>query len=333
MSEQKTIKVFNHVYYLLMKDIKNKSTNIKSALKINYKVFDKKSDEYLKYMNTLLTDDIMACMFKTCDISTYVDVLNMEVFMNVTVNDIKKELNESDVKTLSYYLYLLMLMVYIHRMELEENKKDILLCSTIYLADSASLSNDEFENKCSEILDDDIKIVLKKIYENRTGNLDFKTDDDEPLDFDFLNNTKIGNLVKEMSSDVNISSFEIPDSQNNDGAQIDVTKLFDNPNNIKAVTDIFQNVSKKITSKIDNGEISESELMSEGVQMFGKLAGMGGLGNNQEDIVSQIASMMGKMDLSQFGDIGRRGGGSGGNNAPPKSKTRDRLKKRIQSRE
>lgn len=327
MSEQKTIKVFNHVYYLLMKDIKNKSSNIKSALKINYKVFDKKSDEYLKYMNSVLTDDIMACLFKTLDISTYVEVLNMEVFMNVTVNDIKKEINESDVKTLSYYLYLLMLMVYIHRINLDENKKDILLCSTISLADSASLSNDEFESKCSEIIDDDIKIVLKKIHENRTGNLDFKTDD-EALNFEFLNNTKIGNLVKEMSTDVNMSSFEIPNVQ--DGESLDVTKLFDNPNNIKAVSDIFQNVSKKITSKIDNGEISESELMSEGVQMFGKLAGMGGLGNNQEDIISQMANMMGKMDLSKFSDIARK---EGKGNVPPKNKTRDRLKNKIQSRE
>ena len=328
MIEEKTVKLFNHVYNLLLKDIKNKSSNIRSALKINYKVFDKKSDEYLKYMNDILKDNIIDCLFKSSPISTYVEVLNMEIFMNVTVNDIKKELNTIDEKTLDYYLYLLMLMVYIYRMDLDENKKDILLCSTISLADTTSLSNEEFETKCSEILDDDIKIVLKKIYDNRSGNLDFKTEDTDSMNFDFLNNTKIGDLVKEMSSDINISSFDIPKMSEEDDSQMDVTKLFENPNNIKVVSDIFQNVSKKITSKIEKGELNESELMSEGMQMFGKIAGMGGLGNNQEDIIEQMANMMGKMDFSQFGDVRQKTSSTTSNN-----KTHSRLQKKLQDKQ
>jgi hypothetical protein len=328
MIEEKTVKLFNHVYNLLLKDIKNKSSNIRSSLKINYKVFDKKSDEYLKYMNDILKENIIDCMFKSSPISTYIEVLNMEIFMNVTVNDIKKELNTNDEKTLDYYLYLLMLMVYIYRMDLDENKKDILLCSTISLADTTSLSNEEFESKCSEILDDDIKIVLKKIYDNRTGNIDFKPNTDtDSMNFDFLNNTKIGDLVKEMSSDINISSFDLPNIKDEDDSQMDITKLFENPNNIKVVSDIFQNVSKKITSKIERGELNESELMSEGVQMFGKMAGMGGLGNNQEDIIEQMANMMGKMDFSKFGDVRQNT-----SSTTSKNKTHSRLQKKLQDK-
>lgn len=308
-----------------MKDIRNKSSNIKSSLKINYKVFDKQSDEYLLYMKNMLSDEVMACLFKPVEILSCIEILNLEIFMNVTVNDIIKEVNATDMKTLSYYIYLLMLMVYIHKMELDESKKDILLCSTISLADSASISNDEFENKCSEILDDDIKIVLRKIYDTRSDKVDFKSTN-EPIDFDFLNNTKIGDLVKEMSADINVNTFDIPDMQE-DGGQMDITKLFENPKNIKAVTDIFQNVSKMISSKIETGDLNESELMSEGVQMFGKLAGMGGLGDNQEDIMTQMASMMGKMDLSQFGDLGGKRGGSS-----PTGKTQERLRKKLQSK-
>ena len=50
--------VFNRVYLNLLKDIKNKNPLFRNTVKEHYKVFDKKSDEYIYEFITNMDGDL-----------------------------------------------------------------------------------------------------------------------------------------------------------------------------------------------------------------------------------------------------------------------------------
>jgi len=94
---------------------------------------------------------------------------------------------------------------------------------------------------------------------------------------------KLGKLAMELAEE---TASELDINANSDSDPKDIfQKLFKNPGKLM---NMVQNIGGKIESKIKSGEIKESELMSEGMELLNKMKSMPGMGD-----MSKIFSQMG----------------------------------------
>jgi hypothetical protein len=104
---------------------------------------------------------------------------------------------------------------------------------------------------------------------------------------------KIGKLAMELAeetaNDLNL------DLDNDGDAKSVFQKLFKNPGKLM---NMVKNISNKIDSKLKSGEIKESELMEEGMELLNKMKTMPGMNNMQ-----QLFSQMGLNGLGKGGKL------------------------------
>ena len=320
--------MFNKVYLNLMKEIKDKNPDIKSKLKSNYKIFDKKSNEYITKMVMNMNDTVTEALFGDINdnILDKIEIMNFEIFVDITIDDILKKVVDKDDNSrssLKYYVYILMVFGYIYKMDdLDDDKKEILLKKTVDIIKSVDTNNisneEELEKHLEDILDDDLRKLLMKMYVDRvTVNESVMKLDTEDIDtgLEFLNNTRIGELAKEISSSIDMSKMNMENPEE----LLNMNNLFSGSNNM--LGDIIQTVGTKITQKIHNGEINQEELMGEALNMMGTLNSSG-----HGDMMSQMMGMM-----SGMGDLMGKSAGAGASTAPPvpTNKTRERLQKKL----
>ena len=294
MLENKICYVFNKIFLSLIKEVKSKNDEIKHTLKQHYKIFDKQSSEYIVFFVNNINDNINRVLFSGDDILDNVEVLNMLIFENITINDLVIKVikdNEHDRNTLKYYVYLLMLLSYIYKLEIDTEKKKILLetvLNIISVFDTENVEKSDVEGLMEDIIDDDIKTVLWKIYDNKeylknvVSNEDIEGVEGLP-NLDFMKNTKIGNLAKEISETIDVSKLNIENPEE----LLNVENIFNGGGSNNVIGDIIKTVGDQISSKIQNGELNQEELMTEALGMMGNL-NMGG----ENDMMSQMMNMM-----------------------------------------
>ena len=313
--------MFNKIYLNLMKEIKDKDVDIKGKLKANYKVFDKKSSEYISKMVLNMDETVTRALFGEGDIMENLEILNFEIFIDVTVNDVLHKVvnNNESLGSFKYYIYVLMVLCYIYKMDdITDEQKEILLRKTVYIMNSVDTdgvkTEEEFDKYLDDILDDDLRKVLWKMYNDRKCVKEsvLKLDSEDISGLEFLNNTKIGELAKEISSSIDMSKLNMENPEE----MLSMKNLFSGSNNI--LGDIIQTVGTKITQKIQSGEINQEDLMGEALNMMGSLNSSG-----HGDMMSQMMGMMSGMGSMMEG-MNMNGTTSGGEN-----KTRDRLQKKL----
>tara|TARA_Y100000389_G_scaffold169418_1_gene175658 strand:+ start:1031 stop:1975 length:945 start_codon:yes stop_codon:yes gene_type:complete len=294
MLENKICYVFNKIFLSLIKEVKSKNDEVKHTLKQHYKIFDKQSSEYIVFFVNNINDNINRVLFSGDDILDNVEVLNMLIFENITINDLVIKVikdNEHDRNTLKYYVYLLMLLSYIYKLEIDTEKKKILLetvLNIISVFDTEDVEKSDVEGLMEDIIDDDIKTVLWKIYDNKeylknvVSNEDIEGVEGLP-NLDFMKNTKIGNLAKEISETIDVSKLNI----DNPEELLNVENIFNGGGSNNVIGDIIKTVGDQISSKIQNGELNQEDLMTEALGMMGNL-NMGG----ENDMMSQMMNMM-----------------------------------------
>ena len=96
-------------------------------------------------------------------------------------------------------------------------------------------------------------------------------------------------LAEETAEDLNL------DMDNNATANDVFQKMFKNPGKLM---NIVKNLGAKLDAKIKSGEIKESELISEGMEMLNKMKNMPGMGNMQE-----MLSKMGIPGMQKGGKV------------------------------
>lgn len=314
--------IFNKVYLNLMKEIKDKDTGIKSKLKSNYKVFDKKSDEYIKRLCIHMDSSVSKSLFDLEeDITDRIEILNMELYVDLTVDEIMKKIVNNDTgskNSFKYYLYILLLFCYIYKIDdLEDDKKYILMCKTVEILNSLDTkkiqSTEDLEKHLEDIIDDDLKLLLKRVYDDRmmVNESVMKLDmNDFDSSLDFLNNTKIGELAKEISSTIDLSKLGGANADD----MLDLNNLMSGSNNV--LGEIIQTVGTKITEKIQSGQLNQDMLMNEAMNMMGNLnsSGHGDMMTQMMGMMSQMGNMMGNMNHQQ---------------KDTNKKTRERLQRKI----
>lgn len=334
--------MFNRIYLNLMKEIKNKNADIKQTLKESYKVFDKKSTEYLATFVSQFDEGVKDVIFidEGVDLLSHDAIGRFNIYINVSVNDILNNIVGDDTdsrNSLTYYVYLLFVLGYIHELsDMDDGKKDILFRKTVQCMDTvetSEMSESELEEQLEDILDEDIKKVLRKIHKDRSYvkeqviNLDM-SDPEDANSMDFLKNTKIGELAKEISESIDLTqlgmSADGPDGPHGPGGLGGMDSM--NPN---VLSSIIQTVGSKITEKMTNGDLNQDELMGEALSMMGKMNDRGH-GDMMSNMMGMMSGMMGggMMDEMMGGakannNTAAAGDGGGSN------KTRERLRKKL----
>ena len=272
---------FNKVLKSLIRDIKDKNKEFKELLKQNYVSFDKKTDVYIKQFTESLSLEFKEHMCK----STFNTILNENVIsqfpilIGIKIEDLKNDVtNDNDRNTLIYYLQILFIFNHLYNtlqddtienFNLIETGTTTLFKTTLNLISILNKEDEiDIDVFLEEIYDDDVKHILYEIYMNRISLKNkVECDDEVPpsLDMEFISNTKIGSLAKQISDEIDINALNITNP--NDLLNPDMF----NPNSENPLGNIIKKVSDSIHSKIETGDINQEELMSEAFSLMNKL--------------------------------------------------------------
>ena len=144
-------------------------------------------------------------------------------------------------------------------------------------------------------------------------NLSSNTNADSNIDEDFIDNSLIGNLAKELSNELDMTSMNIdPENTNNVGDVFSNLLSGDNP---MKFMNLIQNVGKKIHAKLENQDLDQNKLVEEAQSMMGMLGNINPLFDNLLNGAKK------EMKVPQ-------------NNSTPShdNPTRDRLRKKLEER-
>jgi hypothetical protein len=357
--EQKICYMFNKFFSSFVKELKTLDDGLKAVIKKNYKVIDKSSDEYYNLFWSNVKDHIQVFVNED-DLSNNDTIKNVEIIQGITIGDAVQVLKDNDLQTFWNYLNILIIFAYIYtefnankKQELEtteqndtpQNVNTFLLFMKVIRIVSMIQNSQDPSTELADIIDDDIKSLLSKIKVFDTTNEDIKIDEttdtlpSQPAEFlQSIENSKIANLAKEISKDIDISNLNIDKPE-------DIAKLMDFSGSNNFLGNIVSKVSSKLTEKISSGEINQEDLLSEAMSMMSMLNGggaggaggvadilknMGGLGGLGSMLNNPMTNEM--MKMAKKGKVATKNSGGSRRSRGSSSSTRDRLRKKLDER-
>lgn len=255
--------IFNQYYIDFLKRLKTEakkdktddvSSKILSSIKENYTTFDKASDEYLVHLNKNIPEDVWKSF--TDDAEDWLkNNGDINIFINISLSDVTGLLKDD-------YLCIHFISVfYIFKKELSEEVS----ANIVKILQSIN-SKDLVEN--IEV-NDDIKKVLDNLQEIRNK----KVKDKSGIDMKFIEDTTLGKLAREILEDVDVGKL-----QKSMGEKGDVLKAIGDPDS--GFADIITNVSKKMATKISNGDLKQENLIEDAMKFASSMPGLFGGGSN-----------------------------------------------------
>lgn len=269
--EKQIIYVYNKFAKAFIKEIKNSSEQIKTTLKENYMCFDKQSDEYISCF-TECCNDIrqLSDVFLSGDLDK--DVVG-EIYI---LKDIR--VSQIDVESKNYYLSIFYLLSRLYT-DFKESSEDEKKCSGLkaILVCALKILNGGYDTEdiLDEIFDDGYRSLLQNVTKYAVPE---EEPDKLPDIMAGINDTKIGQLAKEISGQIDLSAL-------NTGSVGSINDLFSGENN--AMSSIIQQVSGVMSEKMSSGELNQEELMQEAFSMMGKM--------KNDDMFQQMMQEHGKM--------------------------------------
>lgn len=285
--------IFNQYYIDFLKRIKdvakkNKETNenakpILKAIKDNYLTLDKASDEYVLYIKEQITEEGWDKYIEN-DKQWLEDNTKTELYKGIAIADILNILQDDYL----FNHFLSIFYIFMNDLNDEESANIVKILQTVDANDAIdALTNDK------------IKSVLTRLQEHRNK----KIKDKSGLDMNFIEETTLGRLAKEILQDIDVGKL-----QKSMGENGDVLKAIGDPDS--GFADILTNVSKKMANKISNGELKQENLIQDAMKFASVMPNLfGGKGkghkkNNDMPDLSNIMNMMSSM-------MGNAGNGDG----------------------
>ena len=352
IANQKVLLMFNKCFISFLKDIKSNSMEtVKNAIKAKYKLIDKLSTEHVETFWDACEPNMSTFVsLSTEELSVNKDVTtSCSKIFGVPISDILCQFSSLQQKEMFWnHFIILLIFAYMYNDNLhtqnatideegegeeeeeeeEENSSsdNQILALFQKVTDVISVKQRGGQTDLDDIMDDDIRLLLQKIVK-QTG----KDDEEEgkkegkPKGFDIgdvfgniAKDSKIANLAKEISDEIDISSFKIEKPE-------DIMKMMDFSNSNSVMGDIIKKVSSKISNKIEKGELGQDELLGEAMSMMsmlGKSGGGGGLGSFLNNpLMNEVMKAMKKGKPMQTRT-----------DVVNKASTRDRLKKKLDDR-
>jgi hypothetical protein len=152
---------------------------------------------------------------------------------------------------------------------------------------------EEFSQKLEEITDEDVKTKLAFLMRIHTKHKSASFGDN----LKDIESTTLGKLAKEIMGDLNIE--EIQQSMNEQNGNI--FESFKNPNS--GLGKVLSSVSQKMLSKIGSGELNQESLLTDAIDLAGKLPNLmpEGMGSQLGNIGEMLAQLQ-KMSKSKTGE-------------------------------
>lgn len=274
--KQKTERVFNKFFSSFLRDLKEVHDDLRKKVKANYKMVDKSSSEYSDYYATNMLEYLSDF---TCE-SFSDDAKQKFVCKDITLGDVLSGIEgkpENEQSIIKNYLYVLMLFSHMASLENE----DELFKQVVTILTHIQEGNTEgVEAEKDAVIDDDIKSLLDIIHRfglapsapklEKEKEKEKEMDSDPTSLFGMLGNSKIANLAKEISQDIDVSALKTDNPEDLIKSMLD----FNSGNNV--LGNIIQKVSSSLNNKISNGELKQEDLLGEAMSMMNMFGGSGG---------------------------------------------------------
>lgn len=276
--------VFNQYYFELLKKLRDRARvkkyesrdarHILKAVKSNYQTYDKSSDEYRAWFESVNQglgegqEPLIYKDVKHSDIITVFDAAALDHFVSILRLFMVSTISADDVATSVKALRAL------------NNKAD-------------------FDEAVSKVSDKSVIDSLNSIFEKHTTNKAAASSASMDDTMKRIEGTSLGKLAKEIMSEINMDELQ---KTVEDG---DILKSLSNPEG--SLTKVLSTVSAKMISKMAAGELQQESLLQDAMKLASELGvgGPGGSGGGLGDISAMMKQMQ-KMGL------GGMGGGLGG---------------------
>ena len=333
---EQQLKIFNAYYIEFLKTIneiskskketehkKETAVNICKAVKSKYKQMETLSPMYLDYVNKTRIWDVYNALK---DKESFTDeIMKIKIYDGISIKDISVVVEEP------YFVHHLIAILDIFHEKVPDSVGEIV-----------KLLNkpEEFSEKLEQITDEKIKKKLEFLMSLHTNHKKASFTDN----LKEIESTTLGKLAKEIMGDLNIE--EIQKSMNEQNGNIFET--LKNPNS--GLGKVLSTVSQKMLSKIGSGELNQESLLTDAIDLAGKLPklmpeGMGSQLGNIGQMLAQLQKMSGTtggenpMDMMQemmkgmnLNKAQKNRANSHMKSSINKSKTSSRLKKKLEKR-
>ena len=280
----KSIFIFNQYYIDLLKRIKDiakknreedREKYLLKTIKENYQTLDKNSEEYILYVQKQISPELWNKFVESSE-QWLEDNKDIELYKGISLIQIK-EIMQDEYLCLHFFS-----VFYIFQEKLEDTESENIV-KILQSVDAKTLID--------ELSNEKIKAVLARLQELRNK----KIKDKSGIDMNFIEDTTIGKLAKEILEDIDVAKL-----QKSMGEKGDVLQAIGDPES--GFADIITNVSKKMASKISSGELKQESLIQDAMKfasvmpnIFGGHNNKGAKGNMPDisNLMSMMSSMMG----------------------------------------
>jgi len=317
---------FNKFFGVLVRDVKELNDELHASIKKNYKVIDKASSEYMETFWQSVGSKLYSSSF---DLDANSDV---EIVKDVTYKQIVEA--TSDIVVLKNSIYILGIFAYIKNVANDEDVEGLFETSLRALNAFQRRDQSVFDDEVEDVIDDELRHLFSQLKmptvvspppelaEEEGDAPPSSTSGPDPMAeiFDKFGDSKICEIAKEVSQNIDISNLKIESPS-------DVLGMLSGNNGNNVLGNIVQQVTSTITNKMSKGEINQEDLVKEAMTMMGSLGGLGGGGGAASLLNNPLfSSMMKNMTKGNGGRTGFR------NDVVSKMATRDRLKKKLELR-
>lgn len=258
--------IFNQYYIDCLKRLKTQAKENKSdelckkvlkSIKDNYVTLDKSSDEYITFVNKQISEEVWESYVEKQEdwLKTNAD---LELYIGITVADFVQILQDD------YLCNHFITVFYIFKKELSDET-----CSKIVNILQSINSQDSLEDLDNGSEGSDGVETVKKALLNLQTLRNKKVKDKSGIDMKFIEETTLGKLAKEIMEDVDVAKL-----QKSIGEKGDVLKAIGDPDS--GFADIISSVSRKMATKISNGELKQENLIQDAMKFASSMPNMFG---------------------------------------------------------
>lgn len=258
----------------------------------------------------------------TAEEQLFRQLLTTQIFRKITLGHLLKTF-ESEQRTISSYFLTLYLLAFVHQEhssheteveseaesevneeeesevheeanEVKENPWDDMFQRVVELLTaigSGSLTEEEFNEKYSNIEHPDVKTLLKQLFDLKISIVDDDMPQQESVD-DLISNSKLGKLAKDISDKIDINSLNLENFKMED--LLNPQTLFGGGEN-NVIGNIVKQAGEAITEKVSSGELSQNEIIEDAMNVMSQMQSgasenplLGGLMQNMSGLFSGL---------------------------------------------
>jgi hypothetical protein len=270
---------FNKFFYDFLKDVKETSVELKKSIKTNYKVKNTTTTTNLLHFSSYVTDEIYQKIVSSNpdELLLDSDIKKINLLKDISLEMILDNTPNEYHSTVTSYIYIFTLMNILFKQTDVETGQALFVA--VMNAVRLMQKGEDYQDALSDVYDDDIKILVKNTSKVISSCSSFE-DTTSGFSADMLENSKIGNLAKEITSEINFDDLNIDDSSN-------IMNLM----NSNVLGNIMGKVGSKINEKIERGELKQEDLLGEALN-FMKVLQQNGGGDNP--LMNMMGNFMNK---------------------------------------